>query len=143
MNEYYWSANLKFLRKKLGKSQADICFEIGFAVSQWSNWESKNVFPVVNDMIKISNYFGIKIDDLIFKELSNPLNTYVVGIPKPSTEETAAIDDDSEKAANARLIKIMAENSNNAALLISYKNKEIDKLNKELEDIKNKIKTIK
>jgi transcriptional regulator with XRE-family HTH domain len=63
----FFSQNVQLLRKAKGLKQSDIP---GFKASTWSNYETGVSQPVFDDLIKISNFFGIDLSTLIEKDLS-------------------------------------------------------------------------
>lgn len=65
----YISTNLKYLRNLNGKSLKDIgniCDKTDVAVHYWENGTRE---PNAIDIGKLSNYFNVNVDDLIFKDL--------------------------------------------------------------------------
>lgn len=71
MESNYFAKNLFYLRKKSGKTQADIALYLEMrptAISSWEKNESKPRFSVLD---KLSNYFGISTGDLLGKDLSD------------------------------------------------------------------------
>lgn len=65
-----FGSNLKCLRKKTGLNQADLAEIIGKKKSAISYYESGTGFPDLSIAKQISDYFGISLDDLIQKDLS-------------------------------------------------------------------------
>lgn len=61
-----FAENLKDYRKNKGITQRDLADIIGTNNTTLSNWEKGISKPDIDTIIKISNYFGISIDDLIF-----------------------------------------------------------------------------
>jgi len=71
------SANLKRLKLIKPYKQAELAGFIGVTVSTWSNYEIGKTEPSLDDLVKISKFFGIPVDDLLtegnlFKEIANP-----------------------------------------------------------------------
>jgi len=65
----FLSSNIKYLRiqnKTTPEELADITEKSPLLISAW---ETNKCEPRLNDIIKISNYFNILIDDLITKDL--------------------------------------------------------------------------
>lgn len=71
MEEYLenFSENLKRLRIIYNISQRQLAIKSGVPRSNLSYYESKKAEPTLTQLIKISNFFNISIDDLIFKKL--------------------------------------------------------------------------
>jgi transcriptional regulator with XRE-family HTH domain/signal peptidase I len=67
----FFSQNIQILRKANGLKQGEIQ---GFTSSAWSNYERGTSVPGFNDLIAISKYFGVAIDDLIYKDLSKDVH---------------------------------------------------------------------
>lgn len=83
----YTSTNLQYLRKLNKKTQQDIGNLCNKGDTAVSNWEKGIRDPDGVDLAKISNYFGITVDDLMFKDLrfdnadKIELPTQIVKIP--------------------------------------------------------------
>ncbi len=60
----HFSENLKFLRKRRGKSQMNLAAELELTRTTLSGYE-KNVQPPFRTLIRISDYFNISLDALI------------------------------------------------------------------------------
>jgi len=65
-----FAKNIRFLREKKGLTQAGMPDALGFSQSAWNNYEKEVSMPRFNDLIKISNFFGVNIDDLVTKDLA-------------------------------------------------------------------------
>jgi len=67
----FWSANLKFIRKQKGLSQNELADELTISRSKIAHYESgKLINPPIEELIRISEYFKVSIDDLIKYNLS-------------------------------------------------------------------------
>ena len=71
MKSIFFGKNLKYLRKINGLNQDAMLDTIGFKGSTWSGYEIEKSFPKFEDLIRISEYFGISEGDLINMDLSN------------------------------------------------------------------------
>jgi len=60
----HFAENLKFLRSRRNKSQADLAVELEITRTTLSGYE-KNVQPPFRNLIKISEYFNVSLDALI------------------------------------------------------------------------------
>ncbi|HMG81730.1 MAG TPA: helix-turn-helix transcriptional regulator [Ferruginibacter sp.] len=60
-----WRINLKILRNKLGKNQSYIASIVDKTQQTIGNWESGIGEPNIDELIKITNLFGISLDDFI------------------------------------------------------------------------------
>ena len=66
----FLAQNLKFLREIRKLKQAEMLDSIGFAQTTWNNYEKGVSKPKYDDLVKISDTFGVLIDDLIKRDLS-------------------------------------------------------------------------
>ncbi len=62
--------NLKFLRKNKKISQEELANELGLTRSSYSGYENGVAEPNVQNLLKFSEYFGLPVDVLIKKNLS-------------------------------------------------------------------------
>jgi transcriptional regulator with XRE-family HTH domain len=60
-----WRINLKILRNRLGKNQTYIASIVDKTQQTIGNWESGIGEPNIYELIKITNLFGISLDDFI------------------------------------------------------------------------------
>ena len=65
----YFAENLKFLRKRIRKSQMELATELGLTRTTLSGYE-KSVQPPFRTLIRIAEYFNISLDALIKYRLS-------------------------------------------------------------------------
>ncbi len=65
----YFDKNIKILRVLAGKTQAQIASDIGFKATTWNNWENGVSKPGFDDLVKISKYFDVSLDDLVTERL--------------------------------------------------------------------------
>jgi len=63
--------NFIFLREKSKLSQAQLSLTLGFSRGVWNMYEKGNSKPSLDDLVKISDYFGYSPADLIGTDLSN------------------------------------------------------------------------
>ncbi len=63
------SKNIKFLRQQRKLTQEDIANVVGKARSLISAWESDDRDITTEDIIKLSNFFNVSMDDLVGKNL--------------------------------------------------------------------------
>lgn len=64
-------SNFKFLRESNGLNQAQLSVSLGFSRGAWNNYETGKSKPNLDDLLKISKYFGCDAGDLITKDLRN------------------------------------------------------------------------
>jgi len=61
--------NLQTLRRKENKTVEEISRELSIDVRTLDSWEMNKTVPNLDQLIKISDYYHISTDDLLFKEL--------------------------------------------------------------------------
>lgn len=66
----HFNSNIKFLRKRKGRTQDDLAATLGIPRSTLNNYENQITQPGINLLIAISAYFGIAIDTLIKVDLA-------------------------------------------------------------------------
>lgn len=66
----HFASNLKYLRAKADKSQAQVADTLELGRTQWSNYESGTSYPKFLDLMKIANHFGVSETVLIHSDLS-------------------------------------------------------------------------
>lgn len=69
------SKNLKRLLSENNKTNIDLSIYLGVTDSLISSYVTKNTLPPVDKIIKISEYFKISIDELIFEKNQNDFNS--------------------------------------------------------------------
>jgi transcriptional regulator with XRE-family HTH domain len=65
----YLAANLKFLRKKMGKTQDALSSEVNIGRTTIANYEAGISEPNVDNLLSFAKYFGISLDTLLSKNL--------------------------------------------------------------------------
>jgi transcriptional regulator with XRE-family HTH domain len=65
----FFPKNLKYLRKKFDISQEQLGFQVEKRQTTIGNWENKVSEPNINELVQISNFFGISLDYLILIDL--------------------------------------------------------------------------
>jgi transcriptional regulator with XRE-family HTH domain len=70
MKTLLFSENVKILRENEGLKQANMLDIIGFPRSTWNNYERGASMPNVEDLIKISHFFGVLESDLLHTEVA-------------------------------------------------------------------------
>lgn len=61
----FFKTNLKYLHKTFGLTQADIAVQVNKLNTTIGNWESGLSEPGIEDLIKLSRFFDIKLDILL------------------------------------------------------------------------------
>ncbi|MEJ7737425.1 MAG: helix-turn-helix transcriptional regulator [Chitinophagaceae bacterium] len=75
---HFLGKNLKYLRKKLGKTQPEIASLVNKGSTTVSNWENGESEPSLSELMIISNFFGVPIDALLNKDLTTTQDAEVV-----------------------------------------------------------------
>jgi len=65
----YFNSNIKFMRKRRGRTQDDIAIALEMKRSTLSGYENGVAQPAIEALIRFSNYFNIAIDTLIRVDL--------------------------------------------------------------------------
>lgn len=69
LKERYVGQNLKKLRKEKGKTLKDVSQGTGLAISTIEDIENEISFSnYISTIIKLSNYFEIKVHDFVYKK---------------------------------------------------------------------------
>lgn len=66
----FFAKNLKHLRSVRGLKQSDMLDLAGFKQSTWNGYERGASTPNIDDLIRISDFFGIGESDLLHADLS-------------------------------------------------------------------------
>lgn len=67
----YFSSNIKFLRKRKGRTQDDVAFSLNMKRSTLSGYENNVAHPGIDALIQFSKYFKISVDTLLKVDLKN------------------------------------------------------------------------
>ena len=65
----YFHKNLKFLLKEKNLTKIQLSKELNITRQAINDWTSNNVYPVYDNLIKLSEIFNVSIDDLLKKDL--------------------------------------------------------------------------
>ena len=82
--------NLKTLRRRKNKTVGDLSEELSFDVRTLESWEKYETVPNMDQLVKLSKYYEIGLDVLLFKELSYD-NELTIQIEHKSEEEVKTI----------------------------------------------------
>lgn len=124
-----FSKNLSFLRTKKSMTLSQITKDLGFSISQWSNYEQGISYPKFLDLIKISSYFRVSETELIHIDLEyyniENLNSAKVKDLKENIIELQKkiIEDKTEKINNLKkeILRINKEIKKNSSLIQNKK----------------------
>ena len=65
----FLAKNMLYLRKKTGKNQSQLAFEVQVRPNTISNWENKISEPTATDLLKICQIFNISPNQLLITDL--------------------------------------------------------------------------
>lgn len=68
--------NIRYYLKKYGKTQKEICKDLGFKEMTFSDWVNAKTYPRIDKIEKIANYFHVQKADLV-EEKRKPLKNIV------------------------------------------------------------------
>jgi transcriptional regulator with XRE-family HTH domain len=66
-----FASNVKYLRESKGLKQADMLGTLGIKQSTWNGYEKGISTPTLNQLIAISDFFGISEGDILHQDLTN------------------------------------------------------------------------
>lgn len=78
----YFSTNLRLLRKRKGRTQADVAAALNIKRPTYNNYENRIAKPGVDVLVAFSEYFGVSIDTLIKVDLSKLLQSQLSQLEK-------------------------------------------------------------
>lgn len=68
----YLAQNLKYLREQKGQTQADLAKVFGVKQPTVGNWEAGERKLDIEMIIRLAEYFGVTLDDLVLRDLRPP-----------------------------------------------------------------------
>ena len=92
----FFSSNIKFLRRRIDRTQDDVAISLGMKRSTLSGYENGIAQPAMEALIAFSNYFKIAIDTLIRVDLS--------GLPESQMRQLERGYDVFLKGSNLRVL---------------------------------------
>jgi transcriptional regulator with XRE-family HTH domain len=67
----YFAENIKALRKEKGLKQAEIHEILGFPRTTWSSYENGASQPDIDGILRIADFFGVAVTDMLSRDLTN------------------------------------------------------------------------
>lgn len=64
-NKEVFSRNLKYMMQRHGKDRNQVCADLGFKYTTFTDWYNGNKYPRIDKIELLANYFGVKKSDLI------------------------------------------------------------------------------
>ena len=74
-NKGIFAKNLNRYIYLIGKTKKEVCDELGFAYSTFSDWCNGKKFPRLDKLEMLANYFGIQKSDLIEDKTDKSVGT--------------------------------------------------------------------
>lgn len=75
-NKEIMAQNIRYYLKRYGKTQKEICKDLGFKEMTFSDWVNAKTYPRIDKIEKMANYFHIQKADLV-EEKRKPLKNIV------------------------------------------------------------------
>ncbi len=72
----YLAQNLKFLREQMGIGQDEMAKKMDVTQSAVGNWEKNYRKPDIEMIVRLAEYFGVSLDDLVLKDMRPPKPMY-------------------------------------------------------------------
>jgi repressor LexA len=108
-NKKIMSDNINYYLKINGKERKEASKEIGVSYSTFTDWANGTVYPRIDKIEKMANYFGVQKSDLIEKRGNNKppskgilipiLGRVPAGVPTEALEDILWMEEISEKMA--------------------------------------------
>ena len=76
----YLAQNLKYLRERKGLSQREFSADLGLSRATVGNWETGERKPDIEMIIRLAEYFGVSLDDLVLSDLKSHLPLFIRNI---------------------------------------------------------------
>ena len=86
-----FGSNLKYYRTKKGLTQKELAEEIGYTEKSVSKWEKGKGLPTAEMLIRLSELFGISVDEILFEKTSHH---YFLGIDGGGTKTVFKLIDE-------------------------------------------------
>ena len=93
-NKIVFSRNLRALMERQGKDRKQVCSDLGFKYTTFTDWYKGNKYPRIDKIEMLADYFGVLKSDLIEdKSDSPPIMGHIdTGKTKPLSYSPAAMD---------------------------------------------------
>jgi transcriptional regulator with XRE-family HTH domain len=115
---HFLGKNIRYLRKKFHQTQEGIAFLVGKGQTTIGNWENGVSEPSLEDLLIISNYFGISVDAFLKTDLTLATPRMEEGQPDDRKKTPRSYDHDQE------------------AIISMVREREIDELSPILDEIR-------
>jgi Predicted transcriptional regulator len=101
----YFSTNIKFLRKRKGRTQDDVAFALEMKRSTLSGYENQISEPNIETLVAFSKYFNIAIDTLVKVDLTSISGSQLSQLEKGFDVHL--------RGSNIRILATTVDNANN------------------------------
>ena len=101
--------NIKWLRKRQHLTQEEIAKKIGVAKTTYASWEQGARSPKFKDALKIADYFGVDIDELLTGNVMLPDDKIELNETETELIRTFRKLDDNQQNAVIVMMKAMAK----------------------------------
>ena len=96
MTQSYLGDNLYALRKQKGISQDEFAESLGVSRQAVSKWERNEAYPDTENLIAISRFFGVSIDDIINTPISAQSTEVQIEINPLQNDDSTDSDDEDD-----------------------------------------------
>ncbi len=76
-NKQVIAENIKYYLNNHGKSQRDVCDDLGIKEATFSSWVVGQSYPRIDKIEMLANYFGIKKSDLVEERMDDDALKYL------------------------------------------------------------------
>jgi transcriptional regulator with XRE-family HTH domain len=108
----FFSSNIKFLRKRMGRTQDDVAFSLGMKRSTFSGYENEVAQPGIEALISFSGYYKVAIDTLVKVDLAK--------LPESQMRQLEKGYDVFIKGSNLRVLATTVGQDNNENIELEY-----------------------
>lgn len=97
---HFLGKNIRYLRKKSSQNQGDIAILVNKVQTTIGNWENGISQPNVEELLIISNYFGISVDILLKIDMAE-----MDLAPKVNREDTPKVNREENSVLTGGMVK--------------------------------------
>jgi transcriptional regulator with XRE-family HTH domain len=101
------SNNIKLLREQKGLLQKQVALELGIGYSNYNKLEKGDRGVSLDELIKISKFYGLSIDDIVFLDESKPIDVKIQDKAKNEQLELLEELEEDDKNIIYKLINTM------------------------------------
>lgn len=77
-NKETMAINIKRFMEEKGVNSSDVCKALGFKQNTFSNWINAKIYPRIDKIEKMANYFGVTKADLVETQFSASDGEYTI-----------------------------------------------------------------